>query len=106
MKNFEEMNYNERNEIVELFSNWLKDYTHEVIVRVMEKRDEIISNEFSIYLLKELKEREDKEKTDFMRSIGELLSDFDSFNKYDPHNYVLTHSQSYRDVLYDMYIRQ
>ena len=106
MKKFEEMTYNERNEIVELFSNWLKDYTHEVIVIVMAKRDEIIENEFAMNLLKELYNREEKESDDFNHSIDLLLTNYEEFKKYDPHSHVLSHSSSYRDVLYDMYIKR
>lgn len=95
----------ERNEIVLLFSNWLKRYTHEVIVKVLDRTDEIINNEFAMKLLKELKEREEKEIIDFNNSIDSLMTDFDEFKQYDPHIHVLTHSNSYRDVLYDMYIK-
>lgn len=63
MKTFEEItSREEREEIVLLFSNWLKHYTHEVIIKVMGKRDEIINNEFTMKLLKELKEREEKKR--------------------------------------------
>ena len=62
MRKFEELKRDERDEIVLLFANWLNQYTHEVIVKVIERRDEIINNEFAMNLLKELKEREEKEK--------------------------------------------
>ena len=71
----------------------------------MEKRNEIINNEFAMKLLKELKEREEKEKVDFDNNIGALFSDFDGFKEYDSHNHPLTHANSYRDILYDMYIK-
>ena len=105
MKKFEELGFEERKEITLLLENWLKNYTHEVIVKVMEKRDEIINSEFSMNLLKELKEIEDKERKDFAHSIGNLLDEFDTFKEYDPHNHPLLHSNSYRDILHDMYIR-
>lgn len=106
MKTFDEItDRTERDEIVLLFANWLKDYTHEVIIRVLEKRDEIINNEFAMNLLKELKTREEKEKADFDNSMANLLSDFDKYKEYNPHNNPLTHAKSYRDILYDMYIR-
>ena len=88
MKKFEEMTYNERNEIVELFSNWLKDYTHEAILRVMEKRDEVIENEFAMNLLKELYNREEKESDDFNHSIALLLDNYEDFK--DNANLVIT----------------
>lgn len=106
MKKFEEItNIEERNEIVLLFANWLKDYTHEVIVKVIAQRDEIINNDFSMNLLKELKEREETETKDFNHSIGMLMLEFDDFKKFDVHNHPTTHSDSYRNVLHDMYIK-
>ena len=103
MKKFEELEFEEKKEITLLFANWLKDYTHEVIVKVISRRDEIINNEFAMNILKELKDREEKEEKDFAHSIGNLLGEFDTFKKYDPHKHVLTHSSSYRDILRDMY---
>ena len=103
MKKFEEFEYEERKEIKSLFANWLNNYTHEVIIKVLAKRDEIINNEFAMKLLRELKEREEKEDKEFERSIEALLDDFDKFNEYDPHNHPTTHSGSYRDILRDMY---
>lgn len=106
MKNFDEMTIKEQQEITVLFANWLKHYTHEVIIQVMEKRDEIINNDFAMNLLIELNEREEKEAKEFAHSIGHLLGEFDTFKEYDPHNNPLTHAASYRDVLYDMYIKE
>ena len=105
MKKYDDMNITEQNEIAELFGNWLKNYTREVIVKVMKNRDDIINNDFAMNLLIELKEREDKEEKEFYHDIANLLFDFETFKEYDPHNHPLTHSSSYRDVLYDMYIK-
>ena len=104
MKKFEELEFEKKNEITLLFANWLKDYTHEVIVDVISRRDEIINNEFAMNMLKELKDREEKEEKDFAFSIGNLLNEFDTFKVYNPHNHALTHAGSYRDILRDMYI--
>ena len=104
MKKFEELGFEERKEITLLFANWLKNYSHEVIVNVISRRDEIINNEFAMNMLKELKDREEKEEKDFANSIGSLLYEFDTFKEYNPHSHVLTHSKSYRDILRDMYI--
>ena len=103
MKKFEELEFEERKEITLLFANWLKSYTHDVIIEIMEKRDEIINNEFTMNMLRELKEREDKEKIDFEHNIGNLLGDFETFKEYNAHNNPITHSSSYRNVLHDMY---
>lgn len=105
MKKFEELEFDERKEITSLFANWLKDYSHEVIITVISRRDEIINNEFVMNMLRELKDREEKEEKEFVHNIGCLLSDFESFMEYDPHNNPLTHSGSYRDILRDMYFK-
>lgn len=105
MRRFEEMNREEKKEVVLLFNNWLKDYTHEVIIKVMEKREDIINNDFVMKLLRELKEREEKEADEFKNYIDWLLFDFEAYKEFNPHNHVTTHSNSYRDILYDMYIR-
>lgn len=99
------MNMKQDDEIV-LFSNWLKDYTHDVIIRVMENANTILENEFAMNLLRELYEREKEENNDFKRSIIMLFRDYEGFKDFDPHNHPITHSGSYRDILYDMFIRQ
>ena len=103
MKKLNEMTKNERDEIVLLFANWLKDYS-QVVVQVIEKRDEIINNEFTMNLMRELKAREETEEKDYNNSIARLLMCFDGFKEYDVHNHPITHANSYRDILYDMYI--
>ena len=105
MKKYDDMTITEQKEIAELFGNWLKNYTHEVIAKAMKNRDEIINNDFAMNLLIELKEREDKEEVEFYHEIGNLLNDFKTFKEFDPHNHPSTHASSYRDVLYDMYIK-
>lgn len=101
---FEELEYTEQKEVIELFANWLKHYTHEVIKNVLARRDEIISNDFSMNLLRELKIRDERESKDFTSSLGFMMKDFDQFSKFDPHTHATTHASSYRDILYDMYI--
>lgn len=103
---YNELSREEQKKVATYFSTWLKDYTHEVIVRVMEKADEIISDPFAMELLKELHERSEKESKEFADSIGYLLSDFDTFKQYDPHNAPLTHSSAYRHILHDRYINR
>ena len=105
MKKFESMEHSEKNEVTKLFADWLRPYTHEVIVKVIAKRDEIISNDFAMGLMKELQKREAEERVAFDRSIDFMMIDFEGFSKFDPHNNALSHAKSYRDVLYDMYIR-
>ena len=105
MKEFLNLHRTEQEAIAELFAIWLKRYTHEVICKVMERADEIINNEFAMKLLVELKDREETETNDFKSSIASLLNDYKTFKEYDAHNHPLTHSGSYRDILYDMYIK-
>ena len=104
MERYEDFDYEERKVIESLFANWLKNYSHEVIIKVLEKRDEIINNEFAMTLLRELKVREEKEYKDFVISIATLFDDFDNFKEYNLNSYPITHSKSYRDILSDMYI--
>lgn len=104
MEKFKEIELKERKLIGKYISNWLKDYTQEVILRVLEKREEIVNNKFTMNLLKELYEREQKENEEFTNDIILLLENFEEFKQYDTHSHILTHSKSYRDILYDMYI--
>ena len=104
MSKYESLTYAEKQECAELFAAWLKPYTHEVIVDVMEKADEIISNDFAMQMLRELHKRQSAEAERFKGNIRWLLDSFENFKKYNPHEHVLEHSGSYRDVLYDMYI--
>ena len=105
MKTWEEMTYEEQKEVTKIFSNWLRPYTDTVIMKVLAIRDQIIENEYAMNLLMELYERQATEYEDFTHSIGSIMRDYETFSQYDPHNHPLTHSGSYRDVLYDMYIK-
>ena len=102
---FKELNRIEQDEIAELFSNWLSHYAQHVVIAVMEKAEDIINNEFAMKLLKELYDRKNHEREDFKQSIENLFTHFDAFKEYDPHNHPLEHAGSYRDILYDMFIR-
>lgn len=92
-------------EFIELLANWLQIYTDDVVKSVMKKVDEIKNNDFAISLLKELYDRDNDEYEDFRSSIESLYYDYDYFSEYDVHNHPTSHAKSYRDVLYDMYIR-
>ena len=105
MMRFDDMTVEEQKNVSVLFSNWLKCYTHDIIVNVIAKRDEIINNTFVMDMLRELKEREERESNEFTKDIRYLLMDYDAYKEFDPHIHPLTHSNSYRDILYDMYIR-
>lgn len=102
MKKFDEYTIEERKEICSYLETWLVMYNNEVINKVLDNIDDIINNEFVMNMLKQLHERTLKEKEDFKRNLRfKLENDIDS----DFHNKCLTHSNSYRDVLYDMYIK-
>lgn len=100
---YAEMKLDQRKEIAELFENWLSMYTDKVISQVAVRADEILNDEFSMKLIRELKVREDKEKEDRIRDFKYILNG--EGDARGVHNHPLTHSGSYRDVLYDMYIR-
>ena len=102
---YAEMDSKTREQVEKQFSVWLRPYTHEVIKRVMARADEILGDDFAMHLLSELYEREQAEDADFLRSVHYLLSNYEDFAQYDPHSHCLEHSKSYRDVLYDLYIR-
>lgn len=104
-KKFNELKLEERKEIAELFTNWLNDYTDEVIKKVLAKTDEIINNDMAMHLLRELKVRDEKEYSELTDSIRFLMEDYESFAGHNARRTCLTHAKSYRDVLYDMYIR-
>ena len=104
-----EMTYEEREMMTKLFENWLSGYVDEIIEKVMKRFDEIVNNEFTMNLLKELYERETKEKSERIKSFEWMISDIAEKGKFIDthciHNHCLTHASSYRNVLYDMYIR-
>ena len=101
---YNEMTLTEKEDIAALFENWLGMYTEEVIAQVAKRTDEIINDEFSMNLIRELKVRQDKEKEERKSQFDYILRSAGR-NTFGVHNHPLTHSKSYRDVLYDMYIR-
>ena len=105
MKKFNERDYSERKEIVQLITNWLQPYTHKVVVRVLERQEEIINNEQTMKLLKELYVREEKEYKELYDRMFLLMENYEENKSCDVHNHPLIHADSYRDILYDMYIK-
>lgn len=108
MKKLSALNYNERQVFASLLNCWLCKYTDEVITRVMPKAEEIYNNDMAMNLLNELYERTTKETvnavSDFDFYIREVAEN--SFEKSLIHSNPITHASSYRDVLYDMYIKE
>lgn len=112
MKTIKEMTREERKEFAELLNNWLKMYTGEVLKKVAPRFNEISQNEMAMHLLRELKERDDKEDKEEFKSIEYIVeSEVYEYEVGDLHyecyhNHCLTNAKSYRDVLYDLYIRR
>ena len=111
MKTLRTMTFDEKRELATLIQNWLEGYTGEVIKKAMSKIEDIINNDMTMMMLKELKEREDKEreeeKDSIYLTIERMSSDVCEPDIYldSIHNHPLTHANSYRDILFDMYIR-
>jgi len=83
---------------------WLHPYTQEVYEKVMGQMPEILKSEMAMHLLTELYNREMKELAEEESTIAYDLSDNDGKFTHI-HLHCLEHSSSYRDVLYDLYIR-
>lgn len=94
----------EQKEFAKKLQVWLGEYTQEVFERVMKQMEEIINNEFTLKMIDELYERTLKEQEEEIRHIEYVLG-YDNSNLSGFHNHPLEHSDSYRDVLYDMYIK-
>lgn len=95
----------EQKEFAKKLQVWLREYTQEVFEHVMKQMDEIISNEFALKMIDELYERTLKEEKDEIMHI-EFALGHEDVNLDGYHLHPLEHSNSYRDVLYDMYIRR
>lgn len=104
-KKFDNLKTAEQLNLAARFEVWLGRYTQEVINKVIARLDEILENEFAMKLINELYEREEKERAARTSSLRLLMIDYDLFKDSDIHSNCLTHSNSYRDVLYDMYIK-
>lgn len=106
--NLKELRNEERVNLNVILENWLGIYTEEVVIKVMSRLEEITANEHTMMLLRELWDRETKEVDDRRRSISSMIDDVINDRDIEGHclhNHCLTHANSYRDVLYDMYIR-
>lgn len=105
-----ELNYQERKELAILLEDWLSRYTEEIISYVLtNKLEAILEDETAMHMLKELSTRKQKEKGSRIRHFEYMImglqdnESIDSVCRYI-HDYPLTHSKSYRDVLFDMFI--
>lgn len=89
---------------IKIVANWLKDYSNDVVVRVMEKYEQIINDKTTYTMLSKLYKEENIEEETFIHDI-EYMIEFGI--KYETKDMLRIgeHSRSYRDVLYDLYIR-
>ena len=91
-------------EAIKLVANWLKYYNNEVVVRVMKNYDNIINDKTSYTMLTKLYEEENKEHENLIHDIDYMVV----FGINDDTKDMLRlgkYSHSYREVLYDLYIR-
>ena len=89
---------------IKIVANWLKNYNNEVVVRVMEKYEQIINDKTTYTMLSKLYEEENKEEEAFIHDIEYMVK----FGIKDETKDMLRlgeYSRSYREVLYDLYIR-
>ena len=104
----ENHDYQEQKELAEMLESWLGMYTQDVFNHVMDQMDEIINNESSIRLIRELHERMEAEKVRRVEQMYFNMKEFEEKERetHPIHLNPLTHSESYRDVLYDLYIKR
>lgn len=104
-----EMKFDERQELAELLEAWLSPYVDRVHIKVLNQLPQIVENEMAMKLLRELKARQDREKYDRIMEIKYRFHDLEKGKKIDQDasfgSSCLTHSKSYRDILYDLYIK-
>ena len=89
---------------IKIVANWLKNYSNEVVVRVMKNYDTIINDKTTYTMLSKLYEEENKEEETFIHDIEYMVK----FGIKDETKDMLRlgeYSRSYREVLYDLYIR-
>lgn len=109
MKKIEDYTLEEQKELSELLETWLCYYTPEIIKKAMANINEIVSNENAMYLLRELNVRTKKERQkrkDCFKNYLFLFKDNDLSHLDLIHCNPLEHASSYRDVLFDMFIKE
>ena len=89
---------------IKIVANWLKDYSNGVVVKVMEKYEQIINDETTYTMLSKLYEEESKEEREFSNDIRNIV-EYGVKNETKDMLRIGERSRSYREVLYDLYIR-
>lgn len=97
--------YEEKEQISQWLGTWLGCYTQEVYNKVAPNLPQIIEDGATLNLLRELHERTQQERDEVKKSIFFDIAFNDKGTPSALHRTVMTHAQSYRDVLYDMYIK-
>ena len=100
----------ERKELLLDLANFCKNYTNEVCNKVIMKFGEIADNDMIKKLLHELRIREEIELNDFVKRFERRFDQYSiTLNcdmSYNLHSHPLSHAGSYRDVLYDLLIKE
>ena len=89
---------------IKIVANWLKNYSNEVVVKVMEKYEQIINDKTTYTILSKLYEEETKEEEIFIKDI-EYMVKYEITDEAKDMLRIGEYSRSYRKVLYDLYIR-
>lgn len=106
----ERISTNKNDDFLLDLSNFCRLYVNEVCNKVISKIDIIINSPFILYALHELRAREEVERKKFISDFGwrlkfALSRDAEDDVSYDLHNHAISHSKSYRDVLYDLLVK-
>ena len=96
------LSFEELQLFAEQLQTWLGEYTQAVYEGVAKQMDDIVNNPHALELIKQLHERTLKEREEEAGIIRTLLQYGDV---YTLHLHCLTHAKAYREVLYDMYIK-
>lgn len=89
---------------IKIVANWLKNYSNDVVVRVMEKYEQIINDKTTYTMLSKLYEEENKEEETFIYDI-EYMVKYGIKDETKDMLRLVEYSRSYREVLHDLYIR-
>lgn len=108
MKKLSSLTYEEREQFSVKLQTWLGRYTDTVIQAVAPRFEEIYNDSTAMMLLTELHNRTLREQQDEISTFEMLIlsaAEGEGFEDWQVHNHPLTHAGSYRDILYDMYIK-
>ena len=89
---------------IKIMANWLKNYSNDIVVKVMEKYEQIINDKTTYTILCKLYEEETKEEEIFIKDI-EYMVKYEITDEAKDMLRIGEYSRSYRKVLYDLYIR-